>query len=128
MTRILLLVAMLALVAGCTVAPPKPINANGSISPTVTVGDLDLVYQNGDALATTYVATCHAAPTTPGCNERLIARLKLEGRRLWHDPRKRQCSLASLTTLTYDGDRLVGIGLLEPAAHLLPAASKVAGA
>lgn len=57
-----------------------------------------------------------------------IARLKLEGRRLWHDPRKRQCSLASLTTLTYDDDRLVGIELVEPAAHLLPSASKVAGA
>lgn len=57
-----------------------------------------------------------------------IARLKLEGRRLWHDPRKRQCSLASLTTLTYDGDRLVSVELTEPAAHLLPSASKVAGA
>ena len=57
-----------------------------------------------------------------------IARLKLEGRRLWHDPRKRQCSLASLTTLTYDDDRLVGIELAEPAGHLLPTASKVAGA
>jgi broad specificity phosphatase PhoE len=57
-----------------------------------------------------------------------IARLKLEGRRLWHDPRKRQCSLASLTTLTYDGDRLTSIELVEPAAHLLPSASTVAGA
>ena len=57
-----------------------------------------------------------------------IARLKLEGRRLWHDPRKRRCSLASLTTLTYDGDRLESIELVEPAAHLLPSASTVAGA
>jgi broad specificity phosphatase PhoE len=57
-----------------------------------------------------------------------IARLKLEGRRLWHDPRKRQCSLASLTSLTYEGDRLDSIELVEPAAHLLPSASKVAGA
>ncbi|HET8614774.1 MAG TPA: histidine phosphatase family protein [Actinomycetales bacterium] len=57
-----------------------------------------------------------------------IARLKLEGRRLWHDPRKRKCSLASLTTLTYDDDRLTSIELVEPAAHLLPSASKVAGA
>jgi broad specificity phosphatase PhoE len=57
-----------------------------------------------------------------------ITRLKLEGRRLWHDPRKRQCSLASLTTLTYEDDRLVAIDLVEPAAHLLPTASKVAGA
>lgn len=57
-----------------------------------------------------------------------VGRLKLEGRRLWHDPRKRECNLASLTSLTYDDDRLVGIGYSEPAADLLPGASKVAGA
>ena len=32
-----------------------------------------------------------------------------------HDPRKRQCSLASLTSLTFDGDRLVSITYTEPA-------------
>ncbi len=57
-----------------------------------------------------------------------IARLKLEGRRLWHDPRKRECSLASLTSLTYDGERLLSIDFSEPAASLLPGASKVVGA
>ncbi|MGN6611237.1 MAG: histidine phosphatase family protein [Angustibacter sp.] len=57
-----------------------------------------------------------------------ITRLKLEDRRLWHDPRKRQCSLASLTSLTYDDDRLVAIEFSEPAASLLPGASKVPGA
>jgi broad specificity phosphatase PhoE len=57
-----------------------------------------------------------------------ITRLKLEGRRLWHDPRKRQCSLASLTSLTYEGDRLLSIDFSEPAASLLPGASKVVGA
>ncbi|MBB5776459.1 histidine phosphatase family protein [Nonomuraea jabiensis] len=41
-----------------------------------------------------------------------------EGRRLWHDPRRRQCALASLTTLTFDGDRLVSIGYSEPAGSL----------
>ena len=30
-----------------------------------------------------------------------------DGRRLWHDPRRRQCALASLTSFTYDGDELV---------------------
>lgn len=39
----------------------------------------------------------------------------LQGRRLWHDPRRRQCSLASLTTLVYDGDRLVDVRYAEPA-------------
>jgi broad specificity phosphatase PhoE len=41
-----------------------------------------------------------------------------EGRRLWHDPRRRQCALASLTTLTFDGDRLISIGYSEPAGSL----------
>jgi broad specificity phosphatase PhoE len=57
-----------------------------------------------------------------------IARLALEHRRLWHDPRKRQCSLASLTSLTYDDDRLVALAYEEPAAALLPGANKVPGA
>ncbi|MFT4086813.1 MAG: histidine phosphatase family protein [Gordonia sp. (in: high G+C Gram-positive bacteria)] len=39
----------------------------------------------------------------------------LEGRRLWHDPRVRQCSLASLTSLIYDGDSLIDIIYSEPA-------------
>lgn len=57
-----------------------------------------------------------------------IARRQLQGQRLWHDPRKRQCSLASLTSLTFIGERLVAIEFTEPAASLLPGASKVAGA
>jgi broad specificity phosphatase PhoE len=44
----------------------------------------------------------------------------LEGRRLWHDPRKRQCSLASLTSLTYRGDAVVSLAYSEPAADLVP--------
>ena len=35
-------------------------------------------------------------------------RLNLEGRRYVHDPRRRQCGLASVTTLTYDGDSWPG--------------------
>lgn len=33
-----------------------------------------------------------------------MLRLAIEGRRFVHDPRKRQCTLASLTSLTYRGD------------------------
>jgi broad specificity phosphatase PhoE len=55
-------------------------------------------------------------------------RLHLEGRRLWHDPRRRECSLCSVTSLTYDGDRLVSLSYAEPAAALLPGAGTVAGA
>ncbi len=57
-----------------------------------------------------------------------VTRLALEGRRLWHDPRRRQCSLASLTSLVYEDDRLVRLSYTEPAADLLPGASAVAGA
>jgi broad specificity phosphatase PhoE len=55
-------------------------------------------------------------------------RNKLEGRRLWHDPRKRECTLASLTSLTYRGDELASITYSEPAAELLARASKSVGA
>ncbi|MFQ1001858.1 histidine phosphatase family protein [Modestobacter sp. SSW1-42] len=42
-------------------------------------------------------------------------RLHLEGRSYAHDPRKRQCGLASVTSVTYDGDRMVGLTYAEPA-------------
>ena len=42
-------------------------------------------------------------------------RMAMEGRRLWHDPRKRQCELASLTSLDFDGEKLVGVRYTEPA-------------
>jgi broad specificity phosphatase PhoE len=43
-----------------------------------------------------------------------ILRLAAERRHLWHDPRRRTCALASLTTLTFDGDALIGISYAEP--------------
>lgn len=52
----------------------------------------------------------------------------LQGRRMWHDPRRRECALASLTTLTYAGEQLESIGYSEPAASLLPGANPVPGA
>ncbi len=52
----------------------------------------------------------------------------LEGRRLWHDPRRRQCNLASLTSVTFVGDDVVDVTYSEPAAHLYGAASAVPGA
>ena len=42
-------------------------------------------------------------------------RLHVEGRRYAHDPRRRQCGLASVTSLTYDGDRFRGVSYAEPA-------------
>lgn len=42
-------------------------------------------------------------------------RRHLENKRLWHDPRRRLCNLASLTSFVYDGDDLVEIRYDEPA-------------
>ncbi|GAA3809833.1 MULTISPECIES: histidine phosphatase family protein [Amycolatopsis] len=49
----------------------------------------------------------------------------LEAKPLWHDPRRRQCSLASLTSLVFDGEELVKIVYSEPAGATDP---KVTGA
>lgn len=38
----------------------------------------------------------------------------LSGKRLWHDPRRRQCDVGSVTTLIYDGDRLVDVDYRVP--------------
>ena len=43
----------------------------------------------------------------------------VEGKRLWHDPRRRQCGLASLTSFRFEGSKVVGIDYSEPAAHLV---------
>ncbi|MFC7407021.1 histidine phosphatase family protein [Georgenia alba] len=48
-----------------------------------------------------------------------VTRRHLEGRPLAHDPRRRECSLASLTSLTFAGTRLTGVEYWEPAGDLL---------
>jgi broad specificity phosphatase PhoE len=50
-----------------------------------------------------------------------VARLAAEGRRRFmHDPRRRQCSLASVTSFTYLDDELITVAYTEPARDLLP--------
>lgn len=53
-------------------------------------------------------------------------RLHLEGRRYLHDPRRRECGLASVTSITYRGDRFESISYAEPAGatdpHAVPGA------
>jgi len=44
-----------------------------------------------------------------------ILRRHLDRKWLAHDPRRRRCNLASLTSFVYDGDRLVEIRYTEPA-------------
>jgi broad specificity phosphatase PhoE len=57
-----------------------------------------------------------------------ITRRSAEGVRLWHDPRRRQCALGSVTSLTYHGDVLAGVTYAEPSAELSGEDSPVAGA
>ena len=57
-----------------------------------------------------------------------VARLAAEGKSFVHDPRKRQCSLASVTTFVFDDDKLVEVKYEEPSADLLKDASKISGA
>jgi len=45
------------------------------------------------------------------------ARRKLEHRHLWHDPRRRECALGSLTSVTFDGDDVVSVAYTEPSGH-----------
>jgi hypothetical protein len=47
---------------------------------------------------------------------------------LWHDPRKRECTLTSVTSLVFDDGGLVRVGYSEPAAALLPGAASTPGA
>lgn len=49
-----------------------------------------------------------------------MARRSIEGRRLSHDPRARQCSLASVTSVTYRDGRAISVDYAEPARELLP--------
>jgi broad specificity phosphatase PhoE len=55
-----------------------------------------------------------------------ITRLHLEKRSFLHDPRKRQCTLCSLTTLHYVDDTLAQVAYSEPAGDLIPARDKSA--
>jgi broad specificity phosphatase PhoE len=50
----------------------------------------------------------------------MVART-VAGERLQHDPRKRRCSLSSITTLKRDGDRFVEVDYQEPGRELLAA-------
>jgi broad specificity phosphatase PhoE len=50
-----------------------------------------------------------------------MLRSAIEGRMLIHDPRKRECALASVTSFELDNEGMVSaVSYLEPAKHLLP--------
>ena len=53
-----------------------------------------------------------------------VTRLHVEERRFLHDPRKRQCTLCSLTSLHFRDDALVQVSYSEPAGDLIPTRDK----
>lgn len=53
-------------------------------------------------------------------------RLHVEKRSYLHDPRKRQCTLCSLTSLHFVGDRLAQVSYSEPAGDLIPTRDRTA--
>jgi broad specificity phosphatase PhoE len=55
-----------------------------------------------------------------------VTRLSLERRSFVHDPRRRQCTLCSVTSLQFTDDALTTIGYSEPAGDLIPARDKQA--
>lgn len=57
-----------------------------------------------------------------------IARLDAERRRFWHDPRARECSLASITSIVFEGDAISAIEYSEPCADLVARSNKGVGA
>jgi broad specificity phosphatase PhoE len=75
------------------------------------------------------MAAVHAARIAAHGHEAVIVshqlpiwttRLAVEGRSFLHDPRKRQCTLASLTSLHFIGADLAQISYSEPAIDLVP--------
>jgi broad specificity phosphatase PhoE len=48
-----------------------------------------------------------------------VARSNAEGRRMVHDPRKRTCTLGSVTSFTYIDAHVTSVSYAEPAAELL---------
>lgn len=53
-------------------------------------------------------------------------RLHVERRSFLHDPRKRQCTLCSLTSLHFVGDKLSHLSYSEPAIDLIPVKDRTA--
>jgi broad specificity phosphatase PhoE len=53
-----------------------------------------------------------------------ITRLHVEKRSFVHDPRNRQCTLCSLTSLHFVGDKITQVSYSEPAGDLIPVGDK----
>lgn len=84
-----------------------------------------------DITSRMFRAVSHARHITPEGRECLVVshqlpiwmlRRLVEGKSLVHDPRKRQCALASVTSFHFDGATLIGWEYVSPAEELLAAA------
>ncbi len=77
----------------------------------------------GEVAARMRVAMADAAATARGHEAVLVshqlpiwvARRSVEGRKLWHDPRRRQCALGSVTSFSYRAGEIVAVSYAEPA-------------
>ena len=56
-----------------------------------------------------------------------VTRRSAEGKPLFHDPRRRQCGLCSVTSLRFVGPHLAGLDYAEPAAELYDGAVDATG-
>ena len=87
------------------------------------------------AIVARMMAAVHDARAAAEGHEALIVshqlpiwttRLHVEGRSFLHDPRKRQCTLCSITSLHFSGDRLTQVSYSEPALDLIPVKDRTA--
>lgn len=81
----------------------------------------DAVRRGGDGAQA--VAVSHQLPIW-------LTRLSAQGRPLPHDPRRRECNLASLTSFTFedvDAAQVPEVSYREPAAHLYPGVNQLPG-
>ena len=88
-----------------------------------------------DEIAGRMVAAIHDARDAARGHEAVVVshqlpiwttRLFLEKRSYLHHPKNRQCTLCSLTSIVFDGDRLVQVRYSEPAGDLIPVADRSA--
>jgi broad specificity phosphatase PhoE len=86
-------------------------------------------------IVTRMMAAVHDARVAASGHEAVIVshqlpiwttRLHVERRSFLHDPRKRQCTLCSLTSFHFVGDRLTQVSYSEPAGDLIPAKDRKA--
>ena len=87
-----------------------------AIAERITAAILEIAEQVGEEGQA--VAVSHQLPIW-------VARQRAVGRPLWHDPRRRQCSLASLTSFRVAAGSIVEIEYAEPAADLHPSGQRV---